>query len=415
MTAPSTGSTKDLKATKDPRATQDLQEVMASLPALLETLRGSYSELESRAERVEEELSRTNAELQERVHELDVVKRHLEAVLDSMPGGVIVRDASGRVQRVNHAAEELLGLDPQTCARGDAPDLVADGEPHRFVTPGGRSVVVAASRADVRLSDGSLDGTVEVLDDQTERAALREQLHAADKMAALGTMAAGIAHEIRNPLNAVEGFAALLRRRDDLPQACVRWASAIVEGVEEVDAIIENLLSFGSPERLRREVLDARELLAEAAELAFRDLDPAQLEVELDADCPPFVGDRIKLRQAVRNLLANAADIQPGNARVRATLRLDTDPVPQVVVRVSDAGPGVAPELRRRILDPFFTTRADGTGLGLALVSTIVRLHGGAVEIAPDPSPLGGADIGFRIPFRPHSPTPQVDLVDSEA
>jgi len=383
-------------------AGHDLQEVVTTLPQLLDALRTSYAELERRAERVEDELSRTNAELERRVHELDVVKRHLEAVLDSLPTGVVVRDAAGVVVRVNGAAQALMGTDRDGFARGEVPVLEADGEPHPVTSATGASIVVAASRADVRLADGTLDGSVEILDDQTERAGLRERLHAADKLAALGTMAAGIAHEIRNPLNAVEGFASLLRRRDDMPDEAERWARRIVAGVEEVDAIIENLLSFGSPERLRRSAIEPKELLEEAAALAFRDADvAARVEAAFTVDCPAFVGDSIKLRQALRNLLANAADIQPDHARIHASIQREDD---HVVVRVADAGPGVAPELRRRILDPFFTTRAEGTGLGLALVSTIVRLHGGLVEVEADPSPLGGAEIGFRIPFRPASP-----------
>ena len=379
-------------------AQHDLHDVLTTLPQLLEALRTSYAELEGRAERVEEELSLTNAELKRRVHELDVTKRHLEAVLDSMPGGVIVRDASGRVVRVNDAAQILFDCSLEDFASGNAPTLEADGEPHGVETAQGRLIVASASRADVRLADGSLDGTVEIIDDQTERAALRERLHAADKLAALGTMAAGIAHEIRNPLNAVKGFAGLMRRRDDLPSDCQRWSSLIVSGVEEADAIIENLLSFGSPERLRRSQIDPAQLLDEAAEVAFREPALAQrVKATYSVDCPHFVGDHIKLRQALRNLLANAADMQPERIRIHASIALDNN---QVSFRVADAGPGVAPDLRRRILDPFFTTRAEGTGLGLALVSTIVRLHGGEVEISAEPSPLGGADIGFRIPFR---------------
>ncbi|MFT5289370.1 MAG: signal transduction histidine kinase [Planctomycetota bacterium] len=382
-------------------ANTDLHEVMASLPELLETLRSSYTELENRAERVEDELSRTNTELNQRVLELDVIKRHTEAILDSIPNGVVVRNAEDQVIRINGAAQELMGADLEGFSKGHVPDLIPNGEAQSITNAKGDAIVVAAIRADVRLTDGTHNGSVEIIDDQTEQTALRERLHASDKMAALGTMAAGIAHEIRNPLNAVKGFASLMRRRDDMPEQCGRWSSLIVAGVEEVDAIIENLLSFGSPERLRLEEIDPRELFNAAAALAFRD-STKSIESSVEINCPTLIGDHIKLRQAVRNLLANAVDIQPEHARVHAAITLEND---QVCIRVADAGSGVAPELRRRILDPFFTTRAEGTGLGLALVSTIVRLHGGTVEISPDPSHLGGADIGFRIPFRSVSPS----------
>jgi signal transduction histidine kinase len=243
----------------------------------------------------------------------------------------------------------------------------------------------------------------ELAEANRERSELAERLHAADKLSALGTMAAGIAHEIRNPLNAVRGFAELLAAREGAgaDERAGRWARLIVEGVDEVDAIITNLLSFGSPERLRLEDVDARELLAGAVKLVATETGTlAAPLVTMRAKAPPFRGDRIKLRQAVRNLIENALEAQAGAPAARVEVELVREDA-ELVVRVSDAGPGVPAELRRRILDPFFTTHADGTGLGLALVSVIARLHGGSVQCSPRPSALGGALFVLRIPFQP--------------
>ncbi|NOT30745.1 MAG: hypothetical protein HOP15_09895 [Planctomycetes bacterium] len=256
----------------------------------------------------------------------------------------------------------------------------------------------------------------ELTEANRERRELAERLHAADKLSALGTMAAGIAHEIRNPLNAVRGFAELLagRERDvkdidvkDIAAKSItderaqRWANLIVEGVNEVDAIIDNLLSFGSPERLRLEDVDGQELLEGAARLVATHCEGGVAPlVTVHAQAPPFRGDRIKLRQAVRNLIENALEAQAGAETPRIEVELEREGA-ELVVRVSDAGPGVPAELRGRILDPFFTTHADGTGLGLALVSVIARLHGGSVQCAPRRSALGGALFVLRFPFHP--------------
>ena len=244
-----------------------------------------------------------------------------------------------------------------------------------------------------------------------ERSELAERLHAADKLAALGTMAAGIAHEIRNPLNAVRGFAELLLKNGHPDARSAQWAQRIVEGVREVDAIIDNLLSFGSPQRLRIESVDGLELLESAARLARAERDGREPVVRVASDVPPFAGDRIKLRQAVRNLIENALEAQAATAEPHVEARLALEGH-ELVLRVADAGPGVPAELRSRILDPFFTTHADGTGLGLALVSVIARLHGGTVQCSPRPSDLGGALFVLRIPFQPvdrpaGSPQPQ--------
>ena len=383
-----------------------LDEIVRSFPLILDTLRQSYGELEGRAARVENELCRANEELERKVHELDVVKRHLEAVLESLPCGVVVRDASGTIAHANESALEIIGVRPdEIVGRTDHESLQGedgDGEPREMRRPDGRRLVVASRFSHVRLANGDRDGSVEILDDRTERTALIERLHVADKMAALGTMAAGIAHEIRNPLSAVRGFADLLRKGRRPQEQSRRWASLIVEGVDEVDAIIQNMLTFGSPERLLLEPICPEELLREAVRLAMSGRNHTQpaneLAVNIHAEAPTFLGDRIKLRQAIRNLVTNAAEIQNDRGRVDVDLHHESD---EIVVRVADAGPGIPGDQRNKILDPFFTTRANGTGLGLALVSIIAQLHGGTVEVSSDPSPLGGAEVCLRIPHQP--------------
>jgi signal transduction histidine kinase len=158
-------------------------------------------------------------------------------------------------------------------------------------------------------------------------------------------------------------------------------------------------LTLASPSKLSLETIEPAELARAAIEQARGEIaEPAQWRIECSVDAPPFVGDRIKLRQTLRNLLSNAIHAQPaGGALALELVREDAE----IVLRVSDAGPGIAPELRRRVLEPFFTTRAQGTGLGLALVVQIAELHGGRVEISPRPSQLGGAQVALRIPFRP--------------
>ncbi|MEW6073135.1 MAG: ATP-binding protein [Planctomycetota bacterium] len=392
-----------------------LGEVVRSFPAILETLRRSYAELEERAARVENELYHANRELARRVAELDVLKRHLEAVLESLPCGVVVRDGAGRVVRANGTALAILGVPAdELIGRSDPAALRnvrSDGQERELHQDDGRRLVVAASCSRVRLANGRAEGSVEILDDRTERTALIEKLHAADKMAALGTMAGGIAHEIRNPLSAVRGFAGLLRESAGLSEQARRWTSLIVAGVDEADEIIQNMLSFGSPERLRLAPVDGTALLAEAVRLAVGEegRTPAGTELTLNvqAAAPVFAGDQIKLRQAIRNLVANAATAQPDGGRIDVDLRLSGG---DIVVTVSDAGPGIPAGERHRVLDPFYTTHADGTGLGLALVATIARLHGGDVEVSPRPSALGGAEIRLHIPYQPAvAPAPTTD------
>lgn len=367
----------------------DVEGAICAFTKVLAELQESHADLAARAERVEAELSRTNEEL--------------AAILSSLPTGVVVRDAQGQVVRVNEAALAILDC-PQEALLGqtDWPGLQgsrASGETHAFVREDGKHIALQNRHSTVRTPDGVETGSVEILDDRTALQAMSQRLHELDKMAALGTMAGGIAHEIRNPLNAVKGFAALLAGELPADSKHARWASLIQEGVDECNAIIGSMLTFADPERLQLETIQAPELVDDALAAVRRDLatdsGDRSYEFTVHADDMCFVGDRIKLRQALRNLIANAIEAQPQGGRVLISI---TELEHATLLRVTDAGPGIPQDLTHRVCDPFFTTRAEGTGLGLALVHTIARLHGGALEIATEPAPLGGADVAITIP-----------------
>jgi len=199
----------------------------------------------------------------------------------------------------------------------------------------------------------------------------------------------------------VRGFAALLARELPPTGKAARWAGLILEGTAEADGIITSLLSFSTPERAALESISAGDLLESAiAGVASAGAPGARPTHVIERECsaPPFRADRIKLRQALRNLVENAVVAQPHGGRVRVSLHRVGD---QIEARVTDAGPGIPADLRGRVLEPFFTTRAEGTGLGLPLAHTIARLHGGSLEISSEPSDLGGADVRLRIPFLP--------------
>lgn len=367
----------------------EVERAMENFSTISANLLTSYNALEARAQRVEQELAVANQALKAKVAELD-------AVLEALPVGVAVRGADGRVRRVNqHLIETLRRPADELVGQREIAELTTarthDGQ---VTTTDGRALHLDLRRSTVTSAD-TIIGSVEIVDDRTELQALTERVHAMDKIAALGTMAGGIAHEIRNPLNAVAGFAELLQTRlaDHADPKVARWSMLIAQGAGEANAIISSLLSLSQPEPLEREQIEPAELLTEALRAANR-----EHAVEVRCTAPAFVGDRIKLRQALRNLIANATDVAPTaplivEARIEAGL---------LELAVSDAGPGIAPELRRRVLDPFYTTRAEGCGLGLALTNTIADLHGGRLYIDPAASELGGARVSLQLPLVSH-------------
>lgn len=359
----------------------------------------SYERLAARAERVDQELCRTNRELESKVAEV-------EAILETLPVGVVVRDGDENVVRVNGALCRLLGREATELLGSPSVNVLphhdAELQTVEYTTSAGAQLLLASHSSQIVSEGGRRSGSVEIFDDRTELNALARRVHQMDKMAALGNMAAGIAHEIRNPMNAVKGFADLFQRQLDPASQNYRWAGLISEGVREVDGIITSLLSFAQPEKLNVETLECAALVEDAIAAALQRTPGARDAAAwiITRECGPAAlrGDRIKLRQALRNLISNALEVQPDGGAVHVDVREFGD---DVVFGVGDAGPGISAEIAGRITDPFFTTRAEGTGLGLSLVHTIVRLHGGALEVLETPSALGGARIQFKLPKNP--------------
>jgi signal transduction histidine kinase len=378
----------------------ELEQAMQALSSVSNHLLASSAELARRAERVEGELAQANAVLAAKVEELDRVKSRLEAILRALPTGVLVRDRHGRPALANDALQTILGQSEAELLRGQGPAaLRADprgGEELAYARADGTQRLLSRRRSDVRGTQGEPYGSVEIVEDRSEIARLGERLHQMDKLAALGTLAAGIAHEIRNPLSAVGGFAALLMRELEAGSQAARFAERIRAGADEANGIITNLLSFSAPQRLARERIEPGELVEAALAGLPAAESGARRELRVRVEAPAFRGDRIKLRQAIRNLVGNALEAQPADARVELELVREHD---QLVLRVCDDGPGIPEALRSKVLEPFFTTRAAGTGLGLPLVHTIAQLHGGNLEIGAAGAPLRGARIELRFPF----------------
>ncbi len=391
-----------------------VENAISTFTSVLENLQSSHGRLEQRAQRVEAELCRTNEELAARLGELDRVKQHLESVLSSIPAGVIVYDTEGRIVRANNASLSILGVTRTDLIGVDeVPGLAgpeADGTPTEVLCADGVTRVLARRFSPVPLESGDLAGAVEVIEDQSELVRAQERLHRLDKTAALGTMAGGIAHEIRNPLHAIQGFAQLLVRETDGDSRATRHAVRIQEGVNEIESIVASMLGIAGEGELRLESFNVRAVVREAVEAVMTDREGSnRWNVELVGPAAKVSADRIKLRQAIRNLVANACDAQPDGGPVRVETLTDNS---SVTVFVSDNGHGVAPHDVERICDPFFTTRAEGTGMGLALVQRVAELHGGMLELTSHPtgaSGMAGACFSLRVPARIEPTAPLQD------
>ena len=400
------------KAARD----EDVTNAITTFTNVLESLQESHKRLEDRARHVDAELCRANEELGTKVVELDRVKQHLEAVLASIPTGVVVYDTEGRIVRANDAATEILGLG-RTDLLGVSnveglAGSAADGTPAETLCSDHVVRVLARRYSAITLDGDAPAGGVEVIEDQSALVRAKERLHRLDKTAALGTMAGGIAHEIRNPLHAIQGFAELLLRETEGDSRATRHATRIKEGVTEIESIVASMLGIAGTGELRVESFNVRAMIRDAVEAVMQDREaPERWTVEMVGPATTIVADRIKVRQAARNLVANACEAQPTGGPIRIETITQARGVELIV---SDGGPGVSPENVDRICDPFFTTRAEGTGMGLALVQRVAELHGGGLELRTPPSPLEGASFSLAIPSQTAHQSPATNAPSNE-
>lgn len=259
-------------------------------------------------------------------------------------------------------------------------------------------IILAYSEITEKLqqSHDQLTQTVSLL--QTELSDKNRQLERKNRLAALGEMAAGIAHEIRNPLGGIHLYASLLMKDlHDHPDslAIVRKISA---GVKRLEALVLQVLQFSREIRPVRTQTDLPDVIDQAVELASAHADAKQVALEVDGPRPMSAQiDPHLFGQALLNLLLNSIEAMHGPGEVRVTYWKppEQSEARQLHLMVKDTGPGIPSDILDRIFNPFFTTKDSGTGLGLAIVHRIIEAHDGVISASNDP--LGGARFEVRI------------------
>lgn len=240
-----------------------------------------------------------------------------------------------------------------------------------------------------------LQQTHETLAREVER--LRSELASKDRelerrrrLAALGELAAGLAHEVRNPLGAISLYSGLIRGKCGDPQATLQLIEKIEAGIRAIDGVVEETLAL-APRSGQLVALPLAEILERAAEFADRKLAAAGVVLDMDLRSAgvEVMGEQAGLQRVIANLLVNAAEASPRGARVRLSAARTADG--RVEIRVADEGPGLSDDVIHRIFDPFFTTKPEGTGLGLAIAHRLVEAYGGRISAANRPA--GGAEF----------------------
>jgi signal transduction histidine kinase len=251
-----------------------------------------------------------------------------------------------------------------------------------YRTPAGENRVLGITISPVRNYGGDTVGAAALLSDLTEITNLGRQMRLRESMAALGEMSAGIAHEFKNSLATISGYAQMLER-DVSAGSGQQFAGKIATETSSLARIVNDFLQFAKPEGLQHEEVDLREVLCDCARETGVELDASGLPPQLIME-----GDATALRQSFSNLLRNSAEATGTGVSPRVVAQASTTPT-TIILTLTDNGQGIAEDQIARIFIPFFTTKANGTGLGLALVHRIITQHGGAISVASSPKGTG--------------------------
>ncbi|HET7152084.1 MAG TPA: ATP-binding protein [Candidatus Acidoferrum sp.] len=372
----------------------------ASMQGVIQQLREQERELE-RLHKIEKE----RAEQTERLS---------EEVTRNMPAGLVVVNANGIISSSNPAAEQALGirglgfrrysevLGPETELTKLVAECLATGKIFRreeveHMPPAGDTRHLGVTISPIRRGEGKISGVICLLTDLTELTALQQRMQLKENLAALGELSAGIAHEFKNALATISGYAQLIP--DASASDSADYAKRILEQTRNITHVIAEFLKYARP----LEIPDERVELEEVVQRAVAEVTQTmpQVKLECSGHFAEVAGDEGLLRQALLNLVRNAAEAcAEANGGGRVALRgeiTENEEAGWQRITVTDNGPGIAPAALPKLFRPFFTTKSNGTGLGLAVVQKIIVQHGGQVEAHT--CPKGGAEFIVTLPL----------------
>ncbi|MBV1776984.1 GHKL domain-containing protein [Burkholderiaceae bacterium DAT-1] len=355
----------------------------------------SYQELEQRVTSLTTELAVANGALRKQFEEKAALSARLEALLDGLPAGVVEIDPSGCLSMANAAALELFGdgLTGKDWHAGVESTLKAtavSGE-FEFTDPTGNERRIGV----VNRTLGGGERIV-LVTDLSERWRLQRQLEHHKRLASMGEMAAGLAHQLRTPLSTALLYVANLSRQQLQEPDRIRFSNKALGQLRYLESLIQDMLSFVRGQQAHTERINLKDLVSEAVQT----VEPQERAMHRDwhiamPDAPIWVNVSGKdMLGGVINLLENAVEATTDGGRIAVRLNVYRD---NAFLEVEDNGCGIAQELQERLFEPFFTTRKEGTGLGLAIVRNLVTAYAGEIGVQ---SALGkGARFTIRLPI----------------
>ena len=354
-------------------------------------------------------------QLEQHLSEIRQLQQYAEEILSTMHDGLLAVDMEGRVTAINPAARSILDLPPDDGVIGSpAVSLFEKGTPlddyirHSLDYPsdrnqqelhleyGSRKRILLAGRGALETDTNTPRQIIFTLNDITAMKQLEAEIRQNQRLADLGTLAAGMAHEIRNPLSAIKTYVSLLPRKIGKPDFLEKFQRTVPREINRLNTLIEELLELSRPPRYTFKPTDIGQLLRQSVELMEADFRTRGVECrcEIAADLPQITADADQMKKVFINLMQNGAQAMPDGGVI--TIRTSFDNSSGITMKFRDQGHGFSADTAENIFNPFFTTKAKGTGLGLAITHKIISEHGGQIEA--DSPKNGGACFTIHLP-----------------
>jgi len=344
-----------------------------------------------------EELRTKGRQLIQKQLDYEKLEAFHQNVIQSLDSGLITTDRFGRMSFMNRTAYRILGIDRSSQASIDLSALlsglkvgfsqesarwedISRREETTFRRPNGTVIHLGLSRSPLKDKDGAIVGSILIFQDITRIKEMEEQIKRADRMVSIGQMAAGIAHEIRNPLASLTGSIQVLREEMSLGESNLHLMNIILRESERLNRLVTDFLLFAQPPQTGFALIIPSQLIDETLQM-LKNSPQFNGHISISTVCShkaTVLGDANQLKQVFWNLLLNAVQEMEGGGKLGVTVECEEG---YVKVCVSDTGRGIDSQDKGKIFEPFFTTKESGTGLGLAIVHRIVEAHGGQIWV----------------------------------
>jgi two-component system sensor histidine kinase HydH len=340
---------------------------------------------------------------------LQDVRALASEIVRNLPVGIVVVDSDGQIKFINSVACSLLETLPENAkgylAKNILPEslmnlqrqigrgnLVVEKELSMSRTKE-KSIPVNVTTTNIVGEDGQYVGYMFVLKDLSELRQLELKIRQREKLAAIGNLAAGIAHEVRNPLSSIKGYVSYFGSLFPVESENRKIARITTDEVDRVNRVISELLEFARPADLRLSKTNIKELIGHALDVVSNEAASAGVKIirKLDDDLPETVLDPDRIMQVLLNILINAIQAMEHGGEISIAARAEKK---TLVVAVSDTGKGISVDEQAHMFNPYFTTKKTGTGLGMAIVHKIIENHGGTVDVR------SREDIGTTVSIR---------------